>query len=137
VAMRAFAAVLLGVISACRPAHPETEARVRDCHCGAVNCCEDHEELWVETSGAEDRKRAALEAWLLPEGGSAEPAEAAPRNAPTRGGQPLEGPAFVVHCCEETRRQSGKRPKPVAPWCCYRQWSDGGIQPCEPLDSCL
>jgi hypothetical protein len=83
--MRVFAAVLLGMMSACRHAPPETEPRVPDCPCASANCCEPSKDQWDVDSGADDRKRADLEAWLLPDdGGTEEVGEGSRAWAPDR-----------------------------------------------------
>jgi hypothetical protein len=144
--MRAFAVLLLGMVSACRHAPPETEPRVRDVSdfcCTAANCCGVRyfdEDGGVHVQPCGPRKQASgrvppesLQAWLLPDdGGSEEPAEASPKDAPARS-QPPPQPEFVVYC----ERAPVPRNKPMLRWYCHRHWSDGGISPCEALDSCL
>ena len=106
-----------------------------DCRCGATNCCEDSKDRWDDDGSVEEQGKAmaALRARLLPDdGGTGELAEAAPRDALAPGAQPLQ-PEFVVHC----EPAPVPRRKPMLRWYCHRKWSDGGISPCEPLDSCL
>jgi hypothetical protein len=137
--MRALAAVLLGMVSACRHAPPETEPRVPDCNCTSMNCCPG--DVWDDDSGAQDQTRSGLIASLLPDdGGSEEPAEATPRDAMARSGHPPQPVAeFVVHCerADGPPGKPGEWRHPILRWTCHRRWSDGGIQPCEPLDSCI
>jgi hypothetical protein len=150
--MRAFATVLLGMVSACRHATPETETCVRDVtdfYCTAHDCCGVcyfDEDGGVHVQPCGPRRQASgrlppesLQAWLLPDDGGTEEPEAsvAPHQAaatptaarPTDDDAP-PGAVLVVERCGNPR-------KPSECLRCYWRLPDGGIWLGGPLTSCL
>jgi hypothetical protein len=121
--MRALAALLLAMASACRHARPETDTRVPDVTdfcCTAADCCgvryfDEDGGVHVQPCGPRmvggHVPPEALSAWLLPEvGGSEELADATPRDALARGEHPPQAAGEFVVRCEEAYMP------PVEPW---------------------